>query len=74
MQLHPDQLEHLLLDQLEKGWQEVDTLIREQEEVSASSAIIHHIRPKYYIWSGALSYCRRRLSSLYRLCRIRSEY
>jgi len=73
-QLSPDTLQQLLLDELENNWQEVDALIREQEQAEASTAVIRQLHPKPYIWSRALRYCGRRAKSLYRLCKINYGY
>ncbi|MCR9099995.1 MAG: hypothetical protein NXI25_08595 [bacterium] len=70
----PDTLEQLLLSELENNWQEVDTLIREQEQAKPSKAIIRQLHPKPYIWNRAFQYCKRHTASLYRLCKTNFGY
>lgn len=73
-QLSPDTLEQLLLNELENNWQEVDALIRKQEQTKTSKATIHQLRSKSYIWSRVLRYCKRLTASLNRLCKIKYGY
>lgn len=73
-QLSSENLEQLLLSELENNWQEMDTLIREQEQSKPSKAITRQLHPKPYLWNRAFQYCKRRTASLYRLCKTNFGY
>ncbi|MEQ8705859.1 MAG: hypothetical protein RIC19_18165 [Phaeodactylibacter sp.] len=73
-QLSPDTLEQMLLAELENTWQEVDELIREQEQSKLPTAIIRQFHPKPYIWNRASRYCKRISANLYRLWKTDLRY